>query len=140
MDYINAGCFLDALGILWDPRDRSSALRHYYADYCARQENAGNDTPSEELEMARKSSADFDFPFQYEALPLLHCSNNGTESDALACYLLGDLLYDNQPDRAIKAWEMSLQAIPAWSRFEKKAADHTRSVGPPQPRPRLRAA
>ncbi|MCL5742972.1 MAG: DUF5107 domain-containing protein [Acidobacteria bacterium] len=48
------------------------------------------------------------FPFQYESLAVLRGAARDRDSSQ-ADYLLGCLLYDNQPENAIKAWEESRQ-------------------------------
>ncbi len=46
------------------------------------------------------------FPFQYESLAVLREAARDRDSSQ-ADYLLGCLLYDNQPENAVKAWEES---------------------------------
>jgi tetratricopeptide (TPR) repeat protein len=52
---------------------------------------------------------EFSFPSRFEEEPMLRMAIKARSSDARAAYLLGCLLYDNQPENAIKAWEESRQ-------------------------------
>jgi tetratricopeptide (TPR) repeat protein len=61
------------------------------------------------LAAAAQTSPDFCFPSRFEEEPLLRDAMNANPNDARAPYLLGCLLYDNQPENAIKAWEESRQ-------------------------------
>jgi tetratricopeptide (TPR) repeat protein len=47
------------------------------------------------------------FPFRLETIDVLNSAMKTNPSDALAPYYLGNLLYDHQPERAIKYWETS---------------------------------
>ena len=52
-------------------------------------------------------STDYCFPFRLESIEVLNAAIKHNPSDARACYYLGNLLYDLQPDEAIKLWEKS---------------------------------
>lgn len=56
---------------------------------------------------AARSSPAFCFPSRFEEEPVLRRAMEVNPKDANAAYLLGCLLYDNQPENAIKAWEAS---------------------------------
>jgi tetratricopeptide (TPR) repeat protein len=51
--------------------------------------------------------ADYCFPFRLESIEVLNAAIENNPSDARACYYLGNLLYDLQPQEAIKLWEKS---------------------------------
>ena len=51
---------------------------------------------------------DFVFPFQAEAIAVLRRAIEVNPADARAPYYLGNLLFDWQPDEAIKLWEKSV--------------------------------
>jgi len=57
--------------------------------------------------MGSKMPPDYCFPFRLETIDVLNSAMDNNPSDALAPYYLGNLLYDNQPERAIKEWEKS---------------------------------
>ncbi len=62
---------------------------------------------------ARKNSADYVFPFQPEALEVLRSAMHAEPSDPRAPYYLGNLLFDWQPDEAVKLWEKSAALDPS---------------------------
>jgi tetratricopeptide (TPR) repeat protein len=47
------------------------------------------------------------FPFRLESIEVLNAAIKNNPSDARACYYLGNLLYDLQPQEAIDLWEKS---------------------------------
>ena len=51
---------------------------------------------------------DFVFPYQYEAIAVLRRAMQVNPNDARAPYYLGNLLFDWQPEEAIKLWEKSV--------------------------------
>jgi tetratricopeptide (TPR) repeat protein len=57
--------------------------------------------------IAGKMPPDYCFPFRLETIDVLRSAMNNNPSDALAPYYLGNLLYDHQPEIAIKEWEKS---------------------------------
>jgi len=57
--------------------------------------------------MAARMPPDYCFPFRLETIDVLRSAMNNNPSDAFAPYYLGNLLYDHQPERAIKYWEKS---------------------------------
>jgi tetratricopeptide (TPR) repeat protein len=52
------------------------------------------------------------FPFQDENIPVLKSAIDANPNDARACYYLGDLLYDWQPEVSITLWEKSSKIDP----------------------------
>jgi tetratricopeptide (TPR) repeat protein len=63
---------------------------------------------SEYYSLAVKMSPDYVFPFQHEAIAILQEAIKARPNDALAPYYLGNLLFDWQPDEAVKLWEKSV--------------------------------
>lgn len=57
------------------------------------------------LDVAARMPPGFAFPSRYEEERVLRFAAERNARDALAPYLLGCLLYDNQPDEAVRAWE-----------------------------------
>jgi len=74
------------LGYFYEKRgDMAQALRHY---------RLGSEAPS-----------DYCFPFQLESIDVLQSAMKNNPRDARAPYYLGNLLYDIQPENAVKTWE-----------------------------------
>jgi tetratricopeptide (TPR) repeat protein len=65
------------------------------------------DEAAQQFAAAARSSPAFCFPSRFEEEPMLRRAMEANPKDANAPYLLGCLLYDNQPENAIKAWEES---------------------------------
>ena len=112
VDYGNCGLWdeaIECLRLLADAKGKE-VCRHpmvyYYLGYFY--EKKGNaEKASEYYRTGSKMPPDYCFPFRLEAMDVLNNAMNNNPSDALAPYYLGNLLYDNQPERAIKEWEKS---------------------------------
>ena len=63
--------------------------------------------------LARKFSPDYVFPFQSEAIDVLRSAMKADPSDPRAPYYLGNLLFDWQPEQAVKLWEHSAALDPS---------------------------
>lgn len=61
----------------------------------------------ENYRLASRMPADYCFPFRLESIQLLRHVQAKNPSDSRAPYYLGNLLYDLQPEKAIKEWEKS---------------------------------
>jgi tetratricopeptide (TPR) repeat protein len=64
---------------------------------------------------AREVSLDYAFPFQWQALAVLERAMATEPRDARAPYLLGTLLFDHQPDRAVELWEAAVRLEPGFT-------------------------
>jgi len=68
----------------------------------------GGTEPTESQPPTRAAAWDsLVFPLRFEEEHILRWATAADTNDAIAPYLLGCLLYDNQPDNAIQAWEES---------------------------------
>ncbi len=112
VDYGNCALWDEAIGslrLLADSKGKEEcrhAMVYYYLGYFY--EKKGNaEKASEYYRTAGKMPPDYCFPFRLETIDVLNCAMNNNPSDALAPYYLGNLLYDNQPEKAIKQWEKS---------------------------------
>ncbi len=110
MDYANAGLWTEAMEVVRrqidaapDP-ERVFPMLHYYMGWFA--EKAGfNEEAAKHRQAAARMPSDFCFPFRYEEVAILRRAMQQNPSDPRAPYYLGNLLYDNQPGKAIQAWE-----------------------------------
>ncbi|HUU17544.1 MAG TPA: DUF5107 domain-containing protein [Sedimentisphaerales bacterium] len=112
VDYGNCGLWdeaIECLRLLADSKEKEEcrhAMVYYYLGYFY--EKKGNaEKASECYRTAGKMPTDYCFPFRLETIDVLSSAMNNNPSDALAPYYLGNLLYDNQPERAVKEWEKS---------------------------------
>jgi tetratricopeptide (TPR) repeat protein len=111
VDYSNCGLWDEAtecLLVLLDSNNK--ARRHpmvnYYLGFLY-QKKENTQKASTYYRIAGKMPPDYCFPFRLETIDVLKSAINNNPSDALAYYYLGNLLYDHQPESAIKYWEKS---------------------------------
>ncbi len=140
-DYGSGGLYEEAIDVLRrlvEPTgDRGSVqdpLAYYHvAHYWAR---SGERTRGMGYAVAAaKLSPDSCFPFQLESVEILKEAMKLNPKDAVAPYLLGNLLYDLQSAEAIKAWERSAQLNPGFATVHRnlglaygKLKDHGKAV------------
>jgi len=120
VDYADAGLFEDAAAVLDRLVDRApdktriDPMVHYYrADVAARLGDKGR--AAGDRKAAQAVSLDYAFPFQAEAIPVLERAIAADAGDAHAPYLLGNLLFDHQPDRAVALWEQAVRLQPTFT-------------------------
>ena len=65
---------------------------------------------------------DYVFPFQQEAIAVLEQAVKADAKDARARYYLGNLLYDWQPEAAMKQWEASAAIDPSLAMVHRNLA------------------
>jgi tetratricopeptide (TPR) repeat protein len=114
MDYANCGLFDEAIQVLDTCVDRApdkgrvSPLAYYYLAFF--HDTLGQADKAQACwKLAAQMPADYCFPFQHEAEPILRRAMERNPGDARAPYYLGNLLFDNQPLKAIAAWEKAVQ-------------------------------
>ena len=112
VDYANCGLWDDAIGsltLLTDAGKKKSPTNpmvYYYLGYFW-QKSGNTDKASACYRLAAKMSPDYCFPFRLESIDVLNSAAKANPSDPRAPYYLGNLLYDNQPSKAIEQWEKS---------------------------------
>ena len=83
------------LGFYWNRKgDSAQALAHY--------------------QQGGKMSADLCFPFRLESIAVLEEAIQLNPGDPRAPYYLGNLLYDLQPEKAIRSWEKARSLDPSF--------------------------
>jgi tetratricopeptide (TPR) repeat protein len=112
-EYMNAGLWRDGSEVL-----RAAAMAAapdvvrvdpvvcYYLAYFDERSGAQGLAAQHRM-LARKASPDYVFPFQYESIDVLRAAMRAEPKDARAPYYLGNLLFDWQPDEAVRMWELS---------------------------------
>jgi tetratricopeptide (TPR) repeat protein len=91
-----------------------SPLAYYYAAHLAEK----FDHPEKAMEYRRfagKVPPDYVFPFQSELIPALRSAIAANPKDSRAPYYLGNLLFDWQPEEAVKLWERSAEIDPTFA-------------------------
>jgi tetratricopeptide (TPR) repeat protein len=97
------------------------AMIYYYLGYFAEKTDRKQEA-SKYYQLARKMPADYVFPFQYEAIDVLRHAARTDAQDARAPYYLGNLLYDWQPEEAVKLWEVSARLDPSFAIVHRNLA------------------
>jgi tetratricopeptide (TPR) repeat protein len=110
-EFDDAGLHQDATAILylmpshkeWTP---DAPLADYYLGQLS---EFGGDTTKAALwrKDASEQAPNYVFPFQWELIPVLREAIKQGPQDARAPYYLGNLLFDWQPEEALKLWEQS---------------------------------
>ena len=110
-DFANAGQWSEVVEILRDQVtgvETGSATIVALESYLlavALERQGQKDEAARQFAAAGQLSPAFCFPSRFEEEPVLRRAMEANLKDANAAYLLGCLLYDNQPENAIKAWE-----------------------------------
>jgi len=111
-EYLGAGLHGDGSEVLSklvaaapDKTKLNAVALYYLAHFAAKQ---GQTTKAAEYgRLAAQASPDYVFPFQWETIEVLRGAMERDQTDARAPYYLGNLLYDWQPDEAVRHWETS---------------------------------
>ena len=120
-EYLRAGLWKDGTAVLTALTPAPSPLVDYYLAYFAGK--LGQPAKAAEYDaLAMKLPPDYVFPFQYEAIEVLRQAIAVNPRDARAPYYLGNLLYDWQPDEAVKYWEASAALDPAFAVVQRNLA------------------
>jgi tetratricopeptide (TPR) repeat protein len=79
---------------------------YYYLGYFSQQMNQ-TVKAADYYKRAQQASPDYCFPFQHEMIDVFRGAVRADPRDGRAPYLLGNLLYDWQPEEAIRHWEQA---------------------------------
>jgi tetratricopeptide (TPR) repeat protein len=111
LDYSRCGLWDEAIDVLArlddaDNAKKLSPMVFYFLGYF-NERNGNPEAASKYFRLGSKASPDYCFPFRWEAQQALEAALRANPQDARAYYYLGNLLYDHQPENAIRAWEAS---------------------------------
>jgi len=115
LEFANAGQWTEVADILSDQvkaataGDTSVVATERYLLACGLCHAGRTNEADTAYSAAATASSAFCFPSRFEEESILHRAVDRNPKDANAAYLLGCLLYDNQPENAIKAWEQACQ-------------------------------
>ncbi|MBW8041881.1 MAG: DUF5107 domain-containing protein [Planctomycetes bacterium] len=122
VDYGNCGLWDEAIEVLSRPIENKMdfagryPMVYYYLGYFYQQKSGSplgdalrRNKGSKYFSLAAKMPSDYCFPYRLESIEVLNSAIEYNPSDARAHYYLGNLLYDLQPQAAIKHWEKSRQ-------------------------------
>ena len=118
-EYFDAGLWQDGLEVLRetiaaapDP-NHLSPLVYYYLGYFADKLGRGPEA-ADAYRSAAAQSPEYVFPFQFQTIAILKQAIAANPKDARAPYYLGNLLFDGQPDAAVKLWEQAAALDPSF--------------------------
>ncbi len=113
-NYGNCGLYDEAIDVLnrfvdaSPDKNKVYPMVRYFLGYYLEQRHEDQQA-SEQYGLASQMPADRCFPFQLEAIDVLGRAMAKNPADARAPYYLGNLLYDLQPQAAVKNWETSVR-------------------------------
>ncbi len=115
--YLNSGLYQEAKTILTSTLiSTKKELReyptiHYYLGYLFALEGK-EQKAIDHFNQGRTMSTDYCFPFRIESITIYYSALKFNPKDSRAHYYLGNLLYDKQPELAIKHWEKAVNLEP----------------------------
>lgn len=126
-DYGNAGLWADGLAVLTlltdVAKDESKVppLAYYYLGHFA--ERLGQAKRAATFrQKAKQMSPEYSFPFQWEGIHVLRRAMEVDPQDARAPYYLGNVLFDWQPEEAVKLWQRSARLDPSFAIVHRNLA------------------
>ncbi|MDR2773511.1 MAG: DUF5107 domain-containing protein [Tannerella sp.] len=106
--YVKAGLYDDGIRLLSSLQSPGNPLIYYYLAWLYEQ-TGQSDKASDMLVSAGSVPVDYCFPFREETERILKYAIEKDPQNAVACYLLGNLLYDRRPAEAIEAWSRAVR-------------------------------
>lgn len=109
VDYGNCGLWDEAVDVLVRLGIQGSGfpMIFYYLGYFNRKRGE-EDSATAYFKKASRMPPDYCFPFRRESVDVLRQALKDNPVDPKALYYLGNLLFDHQPEEAIKNWESSV--------------------------------
>lgn len=126
-EYMSEGLWQDGASVLQQMVDaapdkaRVHPMPYYYLGYFAGKLGQ-TEKAAEHYRAAMSMPAEYVFPFQPQAIEVLRQAMRANPSDARAPYYLGNLLYDWQPDEAVRMWEASAKLDPQFAIVHRNLA------------------
>jgi tetratricopeptide (TPR) repeat protein len=126
-EYADAGLWADGTNFLGlvvrtanNPSRVSPLVYYYLADFATHLSDPA-DATTFRLKAAQMSP-DYVFPFQWEVIAPLKQAIEFNPEDARAPYYLGNLLFDGQPEEAVKLWKKSAALDPKFAIVHRNLA------------------
>ena len=111
--YLENGLFAEAEDALMRYKGKNQ-LFDYYLGYIS-DKNGDNDQALKYFKSAAEQSVDYIFPYRLGTVNVLNTALKYNPTDGNACYFIGNILYDKQPELAMKHWEKAVQLNPGLS-------------------------
>ncbi|GAG84975.1 unnamed protein product, partial [marine sediment metagenome] len=108
-DYGNCGMWDEAIDVLSriECLESKFPMVYYYLGYYLGK-GGDEDKAITYYKKASQMPSDYCFPFRWESRDVLEQALKENPGDPIAFYYLGNLLFDHQPEEAIKRWEKSV--------------------------------
>ncbi len=119
--YENAGLWIEAAHVLnlgsqiLERQSQTNPAVLYHMAFCLDKAAQSGETTRPFYSRASQAAAEYVFPNRFEEEAIFRRAMDVDPKDAHAAYYLGNLLYDNQPSEAIKAWEKSRELDPSFA-------------------------
>ena len=111
--YLNNGLFNESEDVLKRFTGKNPLI-DYYLGYIY-DKNGNSDQALQYFKSAATQSIDFIFPYRLETIDVLNTALRYNPTDGNAFYFIGNILYDKQPDVAMKNWEDAVRQNPGLS-------------------------
>ena len=125
--YLGSGLYPDAVAVLELAEDSNNTTLsdyptvHYYLGYLHHL-LGDKEKARRYFSAGSQKSIKYCFPFRLESIQVYETALNYNKEDSRACYYLGNLLYDKQPEAAIQWWGKAVE-------FEPELAMAHRNLG-----------
>ncbi len=116
VDYLNCGLYKDGIKVLERFKEQiaggeTDPMVWYYLGFL--NERTGNLSEAAVFyDKAASLPTDYCFPFRLESLKVFDAALQSNPDDAKAYYYRGALLYDKQPEAAMKQWQKAVELDP----------------------------
>ena len=111
--YLNNGLLAEAEEVLKRFKGVNPFI-NYYLGYIA-DKNGNSSQALSYFKTAAGQSVDYVFPYRLESINVLNTALKFNPTDANAYYYIGNILYEKQPEVAIKNWEKAVQQNPSFA-------------------------
>ncbi len=112
-DYACGGLYDDAIGVLTQAAEFSRYPMVYYDLGYFEECRGALDAARVYYVKAASMPEDYCFPYQLESIQVLTSALKQCPDDAKGHYYLGNLLYDHQPQEAVRLWEQAVALDPS---------------------------
>jgi len=109
VDYGNCGLWAEAIDVLsrLECQESDFPMVYYYLGFYL-SKKGDEDKAIAYYKKASQMPSDYCFPFRWESMDVLKQALKKNPEDSKVFYYLGNLLFNHQPEEAIKRWEKSV--------------------------------
>ena len=111
--YLNNGLLAEAEDALKRFKGDNPFFNYYLGYICDK--SGDNARASAYFKTAAGQSVDYIFPYRLGSVDVLNTALKYNPTDGNACYFIGNILYEKQPENAMKHWENAVKQNPGLS-------------------------